>query len=119
MENTNNRQKTVRVYCCGGLGVNIGLALNRALGNRQDPLYPEINVVMIDTSRANLVNDDDPGTEFYHIQGDLENPTDGSGMVRKTNYPATRKAIPNILHRYEPGDFNIVISSASGGKRAN
>lgn len=104
--------KVIRVYCVGGCGVNIGQRVMAALDGVEGS-GPEFRVSMIDTSAANVSKD--MLHAFYHVQGDLDHPTDGSGMVRKTNYPAIMRSLPHILNTFQPGDFNIIIGSASGG----
>lgn len=103
--------KKIRIYCAGGCGVNIGQQLLESLSAMDD--QPMVELALIDTSTANLKKEGEK--IFYHIQGDLEHPTDGSGMVRKTNYPAIMRSLPHILSKFPAGDFNILIHSASGG----
>lgn len=107
--------KKIRIYCSGGCGLNIGQKLIMAFNGEKDASYPEFEIALIDTSTANLNRSLDTSKNFYHIQGDAENPTDGSGMVRKTNYPAIVKSVQHILQKFPPGDFNIFVQSASGG----
>lgn len=108
--------KTVRIYSSGGCGINIGKQLIESMKSAESGLHAKLDIALIDTSTSNLGSGDYSKT-FYHIQGDAEHPTDGSGMDRKTNYPATVKSVPHIIQKFPPGDFNIFIQSASGGKR--
>lgn len=96
----------VKLYGCGGLGVNF--ATNYITGNQGDG-FADIAPAFIDTSRSNLI----PGIPEENVYI-LEN-TDGSGKVRRENHAQISSSIKNILQRHQPGDFNIVVFSASGG----
>ena len=107
-------QNMVRIYMAGGCAINIGSSLFRSKTGAlaADDGFAKIDCCYIDTSASNTpayLKD-----EFYHIEG-VDDILDGSGKVRATNYKAVRQAIPDILHRYKPGDLNILIHSASGG----
>lgn len=87
------------VYCCGGAGLNLGAQV----------AHPDLTVCFIDTSVSNKT-DKHGNKDCYHIAG-----LDGSGKNRKENYAVIAKEIPGIMELFRPGDFNIVLFSASGG----
>lgn len=89
----------IRVYCCGGLGINIGKQFN--------PKNPDL--CYIDTSVSNLRDGLLPD-RTYAIEG-----LDGSGKLRAQNHKIVSRHITPILTKFTPGDLNIVLFSASGG----
>lgn len=105
----NNR---VTIYAVGGCGINIVMPLMQVAA-KDVKGYADLTFGMIDTSHSNLP---DSGFEssFIHI-GSRHDLVDGSGKIRKTNLPAARQAITDIIGRFEPGDLSIVVHSGSGG----
>ena len=102
-------RNTVRIYACGGCGVNIGSRLEK-YRNASDPTLAAIDVSYIDTSRSNLkhLQVADDSTYLFPV-------IDGSGGIRKENAKEVSVKIADILDQYEPHALNIVIHSASGG----
>lgn len=100
-------QGTVRLYCAGGAGINIGKKYG---GNLPDRIgSAKLMTCYIDTSKTNLHDVPDPENVFVLPE------LDGSGKVRKENHEAIAQMVPRILKDYPAGDFNIVVFSASGG----
>ena len=98
----------VVVYSCGGAGLNIGHRFEQHREANSSG-FATVEVVYIDTSKSNLK----PGIDqqhLYHIEG-----KDGSGKLRNENAAEITKRCLDILHKYEPGDLNIVLSSTGGG----
>lgn len=95
----------VRVYACGGGGINIG---KEYLTDGHSADVADIQVAFIDTSDSNL---DDRLVDNCWLFKDL----DGSGKIRSANDKVIAKAVPDILRKFTPGDLNIVIFTASGG----
>lgn len=96
----------MRVYGCGGAGLNIAA---KFINRPEQPGYATVHPVFIDTSRSNLkdnVNKDD-----VYI---LDN-VDGSGKIRKENASEIQNVVKNVLLELRPMDFNVVVFSASGG----
>lgn len=102
-------RNTVRIYACGGCGVNIGSRLEK-YRNASDPTLAKIEVSYIDTSRSNLkhLQVADDCTFLFPV-------IDGSGGIRRENAKEVAVKIEDILEQYEPQALNIVIHSASGG----
>jgi hypothetical protein len=96
---SNTRSKT-RLYCTGGLGLNIGRQLEGIEG---------LDIAYMDTSKSNRV-DGLPDDRCYFVPN-----TDGAGQDRRGIYAAVLPHVDIMLERFEPGDFNIVLLSASGG----
>lgn len=100
-------KRTIRLYGCGGTGINCisifdGLETN-------EPNCGEILTSYIDTSRSNMKSHFSEG-DCYLLKG-----VDGSGKIRRENHREISESIKQILLEHKPGDFNIVVSSASGG----
>lgn len=99
-------EKTVSIYGCGGAGVNI--LQTYSAGTIRD-LAGKVTPVYVDTSRSNL-RDGTPEEQVFLLDN-----VDGSGKIRRENGEAISKVIKNMLHEHTPGEFNIVLFSASGG----
>lgn len=98
------------VYCAGGAGANIASKLMR-YAKKQESGFSRIKPVIIDTSKSNI-NAVIPAESIYLVNG-----LDGSGKKRDSNYTALSECSKEILHQHKPADINIVLHSASGGKR--
>lgn len=105
--------KKIVVYCCGGTGVNIGKEIAKLGQTRlhaQDNLpYADIEIVNIDTSESDLRRQ--ANRENTYLFRDM----DGSGSDRKMNAEEIKATIPEILNKFRPGDWNIVLNSCGGG----
>jgi hypothetical protein len=99
---------SLRVYACGGCGINIGQLLEDYRGE-VDLSVAQIEIAYIDTASSNLSNDT-KDEHVYIIEG-----LDGSGKLRKENHVAIGKNVRQILERFDPLDQSVVICSAAGG----
>ena len=99
-------QGQVRLFACGGCGVNIAASY---VNTKREALSAEIHPVFIDTSRSNL--EAHIPDESRYILPDL----DGSGKVRSENYEKIKDVIKQIIHQHRPMGMNLVVFSASGG----
>ena len=97
----------VRVYGCGGAGVNI---TSHYTGKSTSPGCAELLPALVDTSRSNLKGRQLPEDATYLVEG-----LDGSGKIRAENHAEIAKTIKQVLVQIQPTDFNIVVFSASGG----
>lgn len=103
---SNSSIGNVRLYSAGGAGVNIGAQfVNRP---EQDG-YATIHPAFIDTSRSNL-KDNISDKDVYILEN-----VDGAGKIRKEHAGEIQNVIKNVLLKFKPMDFNIVVFSASGG----
>lgn len=100
--------RTVRFYACGGAGTNILRAYRENQGLEFGDQRANEKYSFIDTSVANLHNADI--NETFLLKG-----ADGSGSDRRKNGKAIYDLLPEILLQHEPGDFNVVVFSLSGG----
>lgn len=100
----------MRVFACGGFGVNVASALAKFEG-KKNAGYADLSICYVDTSRSNLIGKDNIKEENVYI---LDN-VDGSGKKRSQNYEVLSESAKDILHQYKPTDVNIVLHSASGG----
>ena len=107
------KQKSITIYSCGGMGVNLGTRFQQFNGAKSTDAAI-ISTVYIDTSRSNMRSDITDEQVFLvpSLEGDA---LDGSGKKRDSNYKHIAPIIPEILHKHRAGDLNIVIHSASGG----
>ena len=103
----NKVSSEVRLYCCGGAGINIGQQNNFSKGETG---FAKLTPVYIDTADSNIREDLKNSPDFYDY-GD----TDGSGQVRSENAEVISSRIRDVLQKFRPGDFNIVLSSGGGG----
>lgn len=108
MSEQTNARGNVRVFACGGCGVNIGHLLE-PYRNAADPNVADMNITYVDTSRSNLRDDIQAG-HTYLLDG-----LDGSGKVRKENHKEIANRTRDILQKHPALDLNIVIHSAAGG----
>ena len=89
---------TIRVYLCGGTGVNIGKKIKS-----------KVDLVYVDTSTSNLKNVD---KELIMLIEDM----DGAGKLRSNTYEKFKDIVDDVLIKFKPSnELNIVISSLSGG----
>lgn len=88
-----------RIYCCGGTGINLGSMITS----------PVIETCFIDASRSNRPAQLDQ-EKVHYIPG-----LEGSGSNPAQNFKVISDNIPEILEKFPPADFNIVLSSAGGG----
>lgn len=106
------KRPVMRVYGCGGMGVDFvrNYVMNMISSeSSKTSAFAEIKPSMVDTSKANMAGQEQ-GLEHYVLAG-----ADGSGKKRNTNYQALKNRANEILQAILPGDYNIVIHSASGG----
>ncbi|MAP21321.1 MAG: hypothetical protein CL582_10335 [Alteromonadaceae bacterium] len=97
----------VRLYGCGGAGVNI---VSNYATRGKEPGCAELIPSLIDTSASNLRSREVPEESVYQVEG-----LDGSGKIRSENHAEINKVIKEVLVKMPPTDFNIVVFSTSGG----
>lgn len=89
----------LKVYACGGAGVNIG----------KNILPASANVIFVDTSKSNLK---DVKNDNIFLLEEM----DGAGKERAFTYENFKDIAGNVLIKHNPSDeLNIVITSLSGG----
>lgn len=98
----------VRLYSCGGAGINIGSKVEQMVRG-DDNVYADLDSIYIDTSKANL-HSNIPADRLYLVDG-----KDGSGGDRAENYEELAPRAREILNTFKPADLNIVLSSGGGG----
>lgn len=108
-----NKRPVLRVYGCGGMGVEFvrNYVMNMVTSEAgKSEAFAEIKPSMIDTSKANMAGAETL-IENYILRG-----ADGAGKLRSTNYEALKDRANEILQAVLPGDYNIIVHSAGGGK---
>ena len=99
--------KKLHIYCLGGAGSNLGQQLEEF--SKSEPGFADSQITYVDTS---LSNSNPSMTEANtYLLKDL----DGSGKVRAENAEAISKSALDIINRFKPGDYNLLVSSSSGG----
>lgn len=101
-------KKTVRLYGCGGGGINMAYALE-ALRKREQVGHALLDIAYVDASRSN-VRDNIPEDAIYLIDG-----VDGRGKVRSENPEIVAERVKEIIQKFKPADLNIVVSTLAGG----
>lgn len=99
--NTVGKKASVHIYGVGGTGINI----TRLFKHDEQAVFgaAQISITRIDTSNSNSKND-----VVVIGQGD------GGGKDPKFVAQTTEGIEKEILHKHQPGDYNIVIHSGSG-----
>lgn len=97
----------VRMYACGGAGLNIGKMLEPFRGISEVGMAV-LQQVYIDTSKSNAKGVNADHSYFF-------NDMDGSGKVRRENAAEISNRTREILQKFPPLDVSIVLNSASGG----
>jgi hypothetical protein len=101
----------MRIYGCGGLGLNIASKFNDLKGSKKDSvLLDSVEVSFIDTSESNLRHNQIDTENLYLIEG-----ANGSGKNRAENYQVIKEQIKRVVLHHKPQEFNIIINSLSGG----
>lgn len=108
-------KNTVRIYGCGGAGVNIGDWLSTSLEGVNTNNLPDISVSAIDTSLSNIKHLNNEPKDVFIVKDKHGNVLDGAGQNRREIHPHVVAAIPKILLDIPPLDFNIVVFPAAGG----
>jgi hypothetical protein len=108
----------VRLFACGGAGLNIGSSLeNKA--PQADVAYAQLDITYVDTSKSNLLGRAVNQANVYLVgESDAGEEKDGAGKDRATHYEDIKDCAPSIIQKYPAGDLAIVVSSASGGSGA-
>lgn len=102
--------KTIRVYAAGGFGINM-MSKFAQLNKQDSENFAKLDICYVDTSASNLRGKKDiDESETYLFEG-----LDGSGKIRSSNASIVSKNTLDILQKFQPGDMNLVIHSASGG----
>lgn len=105
----------VRLYCAGGAAFNIASDIISSHRHKSDSLLANLAISLIDTSESNYNRNKELFTSA-NIQPTYIPDLDGAGQNRQAIAPKVITHIPSILRQNPPGDLNIVIHSASGGK---
>lgn len=112
-----NQVGKVRLYACGGTGINIAKTLNDRDGEARDGIAA-LSRVFVDTSLTN-VDSTVPEESIFIVGRDTaslgNHRSEGSGKNRHANESAIAESIDSIMSKYPPQDLNIVVFNAAGG----
>lgn len=103
LESQNPAHIPTRIYYCGGFGFNIG--------SKVGATFP--GACFLDSSDANLKDKSVPAERIYLIPG-----TDGAGGDQAFMMPHARAHADEMISKFEPAEFNIVVLGAGGGSGA-
>lgn len=103
--------REIQFYLCGGTGINNGVWL---LENGRTEQIKNAGYVALDSSGANDSKDLFP-VERMPSAEDPSKLAKGSGGVRGRNYPQAEPFIEQVLSRYKPALFNVIVCNTSGG----
>lgn len=110
MEHTTKPRGQIRLFACGGGGINIGKFLSKYEHPQQGMTFAQLNTVYVDTSYANVGAENVTASNVM-IVGE----GDGSGSLRRENAETIVEHIPSLLLKHPPMDLNIVVFTSAGG----
>lgn len=111
-QNNTPVQNTITVYCCGGAGIGIGKYFE-AERKKSSTGYARIAPVYMDSSKASTFGVQEE--YFYHLPGKENDLAGGSGGVRGENAEMIIEHTREILQKFPPADYSILIHSSTGG----
>lgn len=97
---------TLRIYGCGGTGINIAKPFVKA---RSVDDLADIACSFMDASGSNL-DEAAEGADTFIVKG-----LDGAGKIRGENYKQITGTIRQMITEHPPQDLNVVVFSGSGG----
>ena len=100
------KKNVIKVWACGGTGINVVKGIQ---SSRKDVSFAALDTVYVDTSDSNMRSGFEKETSFI-----FDN-VDGSGKFRAENVDIIRKQMPALMSVNEAAEFNIVVTSGSGG----
>lgn len=106
------KKGAVRLFCCGGGGVNVGARFEK-YRSKPEQAFATIEPVYIDTSGSNLDKMPNIPKDYRYTYKNKD--LDGSGKVRRENSDVITDSTRDILQQHPPLDLNIVLSTAAGG----
>lgn len=98
---------TIRIYNCGGAGIGIGKYFEPER-HEKNPGYAMLSPVYMDTSRASTFGV--PAEYFYQLPE-----AEGSGGKRSFNGEDIIRYTGDMLQKFPPEQYNVVIHSTTGG----
>lgn len=100
-----NNMSNIRIYACGGAGVNTVGEFDTGL----DPSQELVDICYADTSTSNLKQHHENNKTFI-VEG-----LDGCGSIRSDHHDDIFENINKLLVDFKPCEMNIVVFSAGGG----
>jgi hypothetical protein len=102
----------IAIYGTGGAGIGITKYFEADRAKRI-PGYASLHPVYLDTSKASTFGV--PEQHFYHLEKEPGETADGSGGVRSEHGSTIIEYTREILQRFKPKKWNIVVHSTTGG----
>lgn len=107
--NNKTSNRSLRIYACGGAGVNLGQLLEKNRTSTSESVA-NLDITYVDTSRSNMTGQPVPDEHVYLFDG-----LDGSGKIRRENHQEIAKRIREIVQTHPPHELNIIVQSLAGG----
>lgn len=107
--NKKTSNRSIRIYACGGAGVNLGQLLEKNRLSTSESVA-NLEITYVDTSRSNMSGSTVDDEHVYLFDG-----LDGSGKIRRENHQEIAKRIRDIVQSHPARELNIVIQSLAGG----
>lgn len=102
----------IAIFCPGGAGIGVGkyFESDRA---KEIPGYARVHPYYMDTSKASKYGV--PEKYFYHLEAAPGEDAEGSGGIRSEHGNAIIQRTQEILQKFPPKKWNIVVHSGAGG----
>lgn len=110
---TEREPNKLTVYGCGGTGSNIVREFFN-LNTKDNSIFSDIIPVVLDASDSDFTTDI-PDEYMYIVKDESGKQLEGAGKIRATNYDHIKQSVKDMLVKYPPTNFNIVVHSNSGG----
>lgn len=111
----------LQIYAAGGFAMNVVSKFEQSL---TPDIAEKLAIRYIDTSTANLVGHVDQANVYIYKKpgsaggSEPSSQMGGGGKDRRSTYAAIAPHIPEIMKKYPPKNFNIVVHSCSGASGA-
>lgn len=112
---TEREPNKLTVYGCGGCGANIVREFF-SLNTKDNSIFSDIIPVVLDASDSDFTTDI-PDEYIYIVKDESGEQLEGGGKIRATNYDHIKESVRDMLVKFPPTDFNLVVHSNSGAKQ--
>lgn len=109
---TEREANQLTVYGCGGAGANIVRTYFK-FNNTDSDIFSTIIPVVLDASDSDHTTDI-PDEYMYIVKDETGEQLEGGGKIRSSNYDHIKESVKDMLIKFPPTSFNIVVHSNSG-----
>lgn len=107
------KRHTMSIIGAGGLGCNIVQNFTNVPNDPDKPYFANTKLHIIDTSASNINNVVSSG-----ITTSIINDASGAGKHRLKAFAGVSDQVNTLLNDHKPTDFNVIVTSLSGGMLA-